>query len=214
MFERIVMIIDDNPRVKMIHIPDYENDIEHLKQESDNYKDYDFIFIHKKTMKEAKDYLCDRNIVDVLVVDYNFNNDETFLNGTQFVEYVRKNVNKQCKIIFYTMQQIENIERKELLGLINSNVSKMYDKIDADKMMGKAIFEAATTCNPVVISLERFFVKYSELFKNYKYTILGNEFSLDEIINHIRIDDEIGRVFIDKLMYKSILKETNFEIQE
>ena len=146
----------------------------------------------------------------MLVVDYDFNGERTFSDGTAFVEYVRENVNRYCQIIFYSMQGLSSIDVTEWARLVNSDVFRFVDKKLNDNLLAEAIFEAATKRNPIVESLERFWVKYSSMLETYTYTFDGQDVTFEEIINHIRMDDEIGRVFVEKLLHKSILR--NIEI--
>jgi hypothetical protein len=55
------------------------------------------------------------------------------------------------------------LDNDEFLSLINSDVYKMLDKSQDYTTIGNIIFEAAIKCNPVVLSLERFFIKYETL---------------------------------------------------
>lgn len=210
MFERNILIVDDNPRIKEVYIPEYEAQIDKMKSKADKWKDYKFTVMHLPTMKKALEYLSDsKNCVDVLLVDYDFNGETTFTSGTAFVKYLREKINRYCQIVFYTMQGIKNIEKEELIELINSDVFKMIDKSEDIKGISSALFEAATQRNPIVESLERFYMNYASMLESYSYTIGGENVSFDEIINHIRLDDETGRIFIDKLLQKAILLETN-----
>ncbi len=216
MLERKVMIIDDNERTENDYIPAFKKNVEDLKNEKDKWRLYNFDFIYKSSMKKARDYLeCSTNVVDVLVVDYDFGvnsdsgSEEKFQNGTDFVKYIRENINKRCQIIFYTMQNIESIEVNEYINLINSDVFKMLDKSADIELLGEAIFEAATTRDPIVESLERFYLKYQTVLDLYGYEINGDKYSFEAIIKHIRMDDEIGRVFIEKLLNKAILIDIN-----
>lgn len=207
MFERIIVIIDDNKSVTNIDIPLYENRIAELKLSFPEWSQYKFLLRHINTMQGAKEYLQSNNVVDVIVVDHDFNGERTFENGTDFIKFVRSNVNKQCRIIFYTMQGKSTIDTDDLISLINADVYKMIDKSDDISAIGDAIFEAATKCDPVVMSLERFFDKYKTLLSSYKYSFSTQEMSLDEVINHIRMDDDLGRVLIDKLLQRAIMME-------
>lgn len=210
MLERNILIVDDNPRIKDIHIPSYLYHIDGFKSKFNKWNQYSFNFIHMERMEEAMTFLTDlNNCVDVLVVDYNFHAKEKFTSGTEFVKYVRNNINRYCQIVFYTMQGIGTIEKEELVDLVNSDVYKIIDKSNDNSRMAHVIFEAATLRNPIVESLEHFYIKYSSLLKNYKYTIEGESISFEEIINHIRMDDPLGRTFIDKLMQKAILLNTD-----
>lgn len=85
----------------------------------------------------------------------------------------------------------------------------MVDKSEDPSKMAQILFQAATIRNPIVESLEQFFRKYSSLLETYHYNIGGKSESFDEIINHIRMDDSEGRAFIEKMMQKAILLNTD-----
>ena len=211
MLERNIVIIDDNPNVETVYIPIYNRKISKLKKADSNWNSYSFNFKHFSTMKAALEYLSkSSSYVDVLVVDYDYNGETTFSDGTAFVEYVRNHINCYCQIIFYTMHGASSIAVNEWAKLVNSDVFRFIDKRTNDNALAAAIFEAATKRNPIVESLERFWTKYRTMLETYTYTFDGESITFEEIINHIRMDDELGRVFIEKLMHKAIL--TNIEI--
>ena len=206
MLSRKILIIDDNRRVESVYIPAYEIEINNLKKQFTKWSDYNFAFVHKKTMREAIKYLSETgNIADVLVVDYDFGGERTFANGTQFVKYIREHINRYCQIVFYTMQGINSIDKKELIDLINSDVYQFMDKSDNLTIMAKKIFEAATIRNPLVESLERFMIEYQNLLCSYEYSFNDEKITFNELINHIRMDDNVGRSFVEKLLQKGIL---------
>ena len=87
MLERNILIVDDNTRIKSVYIPAYSAEIDSLKNQSEKWKAYSFHLEHCPSMKEAIEYLSDKhNLVDVLVVDYDFNGETTFTNGTAFAK--------------------------------------------------------------------------------------------------------------------------------
>ena len=203
------LIIDDNKRIKDYYIPEYLRKIDELKSVSEKWSHYQFNIEHCSSMGDALVYLSDsKNLVDVLVVDYDYNGETTFSNGTAFVKHIREEVNRFCQIVFYTMHGLANIEYKEWAALVNSDVFKFIDKSENEEVLGEAIFEAATRRNPIVESLERFWGKYSTLLETYNYTFHGEHITFEEIINHIRMDDETGRFFVEKLLQKAILLNT------
>ena len=212
MFERNILIVDDNVRVESVYIPAYSIEIDSLKQQSEKWNQYKFKFIHITSMEEALNYLSKKNnCVDVLVVDYDFNGEKTFTSGTAFVKYIREHVNRCCQIVFYTMQAIDSIDKNELIDLVNSDVFRMVDKSCLPPEMGKVLFEAATWRNPIVESLEKFFSKYGAMLQSYKYTFGGEDVSFEDIVNHIRMDDYQGRLFVEKLLKKAILLDINIK---
>lgn len=211
MLERNIVIIDDNLRVEELYVPIYLDRIDQLKKDNPKWGSYKFHIKHCPGMGAALDYLDDpSNIVDVLVVDYDFSteNHKPFSNGTVFVDYVRKNINRNCEIIFYTMQGLGDIQLEDWVALVNSDVFQFVDKSDDDTVLANAIFDACTRRNPVVESLERFMIKYGALLETYTYTFDGQAITFEEIINHIRMDDTLGRMFVEKLLQKAILINT------
>lgn len=210
MLERNILIVDDNTRIQSVYIPAYSLEIDSLKNTSEKWQQHNFNLIHRASMKEALAYLSEiSNCVDVLVVDYDFNGETTFSSGAAFVKHIREKINRYCQVVFYTMQGIGSIDKQELVDLVNSDVFKLVDKSDDHLEMARILFEAATLRNPIVESLEHFFIKYSTMLQTYKYTLGGEAVSFEEIINHIRMDDVQGRAFIEKLLQKAILLDTN-----
>ena len=211
MLERNIVIIDDNLRVEEIYIPIYLDRINQLKNGNPKWSSYEFHIKHCAGMGPALEYLGDsNNVVDVLVVDYDFSTEscKPFPNGTVFVEHVRKNINRNCEIIFYTMQSLGDIQLEDWVLLVNSDVFRFLDKSNDDTILADAIFQASTRRNPVIESLERFLIKYGTLLENYTYTFDGRKITFEEIINHIRMDDELGRMFVERLLQKAILINT------
>ncbi|MBQ3543380.1 MAG: hypothetical protein IJA34_00070 [Lachnospiraceae bacterium] len=212
MFERVILLIDDNPKTESIYKVSYERYIKEIQEQNEKYAHYKFEFKFFPDMKSAKEFMLKNNLVDVLVVDYDLGTGDIFQNGAEFIKFVRENVNKQCRIIFYTMQEKHSIETSELIAMINSDVYKMIDKASNTKAISQIIFDAAIKCDPIVHSLENFFLKYKNILSVNSYTYESQEVTIDEIIAHIRMDDEMGRYFIDKILYTSIL--SNIKIGE
>ena len=211
MLERNIVIIDDNSRVKDLYVPIYLDRINQLKMETPKWASYEFHIEHCCGMSSALEYLGNSdNVVDVLVVDYDFSKEDRkpFSNGTLFVDHVRRSINRHCEIIFYTMQGLTDIQVEDWAALVNSDVYHFVDKSSDETVLGDVIFQAATRRNPVVESLERFMIKYEALLETYTYTFDGQVISFEEIIRHIRMDDKLGRVFVEKLLQKAILINT------
>lgn len=208
MLERNIVIVDDNKKVKTVHIPAYCGAINQMKQASERWKNYEFKLHHLPSMQAAREYMENKkNCIDVLVVDFDFNGEKTFASGAAFVKYVRNNLNRYCQIVFYTMQGITCIDKDDLVDLINSDVYKILDKSVSTQEVARTLFEAATLRNPMVESLEYFYTRYSSLLQTYDYSFAGQKMTFEEIIGHIRMDDEIGRTFVEKLLQKAILRE-------
>lgn len=212
MLERVILIVDDNRRTPVEYIPMYMETIKELKKENPRWEKYDFIINYCPTMKEAVDYLqSPKHCVDVLVVDYDFGGEETFSSGIDLVKHVRENINRYCQIVFYTMHALSSIENDELIDLINSDVYMFWDKSAKGTDLGNIIFRAATHKNQIVESLENFYVKYSSMLDSYDYKIAGKDTTFEQLINNIRMDDEIGREFISKMLQKALLLNVDIE---
>jgi hypothetical protein len=206
------MIVDDDESFETIHIPAYVRKINELKKQHQKWSHHRFNIVHLLSMDDAMKSLTSKDTcTDALLVDYRFLNDSSFSNGADFVKYVRDNVNRQCQIVFFTMHGVSTIPHNELVSLINSNVFKFLDKSVSPETIANTLFDACTVMSPVVESLERFFLKYSTVLEKNCYTLHGEDSTFEEVITHIRMDDEKGRTFVEKLLQKAILLETDLK---
>lgn len=207
MYDRNILIVDDSTRVKTLYIPQYEQISKHIKESSEEYGQYELNFYSQETIDSAINCLKQGLMVDVLVIDYKFNNSLDGKNGTYLVDYVRKNINKHCRVLFYTMHEVESIPHADIVSLINNQIYKFIDKgKTSNEEFVKIVFEAAISCDIIVTALERFWEQYKDILINSKYTFMNNDYDFDEVINHIRMDDEIGKVIIDKLLHKALIE--------
>ena len=118
MYKRNVLIVDDNDKIGNFYIPQYEEIAERLREESEAYGDYELIFDSVQSIEAAKEYLGQGHIVDVLIIDYRFNNSDFCQNGSDLVKYVREKSNKHCRVIFYTMHEVSDIPNEDMVNLI------------------------------------------------------------------------------------------------
>lgn len=210
MFNRVILIVDDNIRIREIEIPQYEEAIKERKIQNTELEKYDFEIIQKTSIEDAEKYLAERPILDVLLIDYNFNNSIGDRTGIDLIKLVRETVNKHCKIIFYTMDQIENVGCEALAELLNYHIYRFVDKAD-DPNMIEYILQAALEADPVVTSLEHFFETYKPLFNKFNFKVAGVDCTVDDILSHIRMDDEFGNIFVQKLLHKAMISFTEFQ---
>lgn len=211
MLKRNVLFIDDNIDER-IYPQRYIRIADELKMKKEKYLEYDLEFHSVDSIENAKSLLEEGNqIVDILIIDYQFDNSTQNENGSNLVDYIRKNINKRCKIIFYTMNNINSISREELINLIDNDVYRIIDKsqIEDDELVD-IIFKASMDGDMLVAALERFWNEYGEALDETTYEVLGETMSFKEIIKHIRLDDEIGRIFADKFMHKALLEAIQF----
>ena len=206
MLSRNILFIDDNNKLEKMYIKRYEDIAQEIKSNGE-YTDYELSFFAAKSIQEAKEKLVDgKLIVDVAVVDYQFLNSNNNENGIDLIEYIRDKINKRCKIIFYTMNGVNKIAQEELISLINNDVYRLIDKGRTDdNELIRIIYDAVYNGDILVASLERFWNEYSEALREGDYMVLGEKVEFADIIKHIRLDDEIGRVFVDKFMHKALL---------
>ncbi len=208
---RNILVVDDNENVQKLDIPEYLDEAIKIKETYKQFSNYDLKFYFVSSIESAKDFLKEKNIVDVLIIDYKFNNTNSGQTGVDLVKYIRDNINKHCRVIFYTMHNIKSIPSDDIINLINCKIYKLVDKSTikiTDFVL--SIFLAAVECDIVVNSLERFFCEYQDILNNYQFTFLEKKMDFSDIISHIRIDDEIGRSIVDKLLHKALIDSINF----
>lgn len=208
---RKILIVDDNKNVTDLDVPGYLAELKEIQEKCNTSIEFEFTVFN--TIEESLIYLNSDNIVDVVLIDYNFNcKSGEFSNGVDLVLEIRNTINKQCRIIFYTMDSITNIHQEELKRLINSNIYKFIDKRKDAVTISETIYNAALECNFVALTLERFLFEYKTLLSKHNYSILGESVSVEEIIKNIRLDSEIGREMIENIIHRTII--LNLDIQE
>ena len=52
--------------------------------------------------------------------------------------------------------------------------------------------------------------EYSELLEQCDYTFMGEQYKISDIITHIRMDDQVGRSIVDKLLYKALIDSVEY----
>lgn len=218
---RRVLVVDDSPHTYSLKISNY---LEIFKRDLQNEYNYEIEFIWRDSIKGALELLNEKvQVFHVLLVDYNFTNDEDDLKGIYFVNEVRKTINKRCKIIFYTMEGYEGIEKEEYFKLINSNIFRFIPKEglpldsinsrsrkDSDELVVEAIRDAITESDPISNALESFLVQYNDILKDVKISIGDSEYTIEQLVDSIRLDTDIGNLFINKMLKMSILDFIDF----
>ncbi len=207
MNERNIYIVDDDKYVAQ-HIVSYEMILRKIKASRPEIKDIAFKFDYSESIEDAKEKLSSGRVVDVLIIDYRFTNSNE--DGGKLIDYIRKEINKHCRIIFYTINGLEDIPNGDFVSLINNHIFKIVDKARTeDEDFVNIIVEAALDCDPIVLSLERFWNEYRALLSTYKYSFMGESLPFDKVIEHIRMDDEIGRSIIEKMLHKAIISSVS-----
>lgn len=207
MYKRNILIVDDNTKVKTLYIPQYQQIAQNIKSSFKEYDKYELKFESEETIEGAIDCLQKGFMVDVLIIDYKFLNSYDGKNGTYLVDYIRNNINRHCRVLFYTMHEVGDIPHSEIVSLINNQIYRFIDKgKTSNEEFVKIMFEAAVSCDIVITALERFWDQYKEILVNSNFTFANKNYSFEEVINHIRMDDELGRVVVDKLLHRALIE--------
>lgn len=216
---RKVLIVDDSPYTGAIKIDEYKDNFSKIKMKDPQLYKYELEFAWENNITSALERLdCKNEVFHVLLVDYEFNNDEYNFKGIDFVNKVRKTINKKCKIIFYTMRGYMGIDKKEYVDLINSNIFKFisksgeslefvdkYNTDNADEIIVNTIIEAINESDPISNALEDYLLKYYDIMKDNKVRIQDKDYTIQQLIDNIRMDTEVGKYFVEKMLKMSIL---------
>jgi len=212
---RNVLIVDDAELEQVIR--QYNSIFIALKKEYS--LNYDLNFIHVKLFDEAISKLkSDEDIFDVLLIDYDIKSAGNTQTGDELVKVIRETVNKHCKIIFYTMGDLSRIfaDRNELISLFNHGLFRFLSKDLSTKnpkafgpgplqLRVESIIEAIDNIDFIQLTLERYFAEYGEFIKDERISVEGNDYSIKDLINLIRRDDNVGRIYKNNLSESIIL---------
>lgn len=214
-----VLIVDDSEYTGDIKIDSYKDIFSKLNSELEFEYDYELEFTWEKTIKGAINILNNKtDIFHVILIDYEFNNDEKGQTGIDLVSEIRKTINRKCKILFYTMRGYNGIGKQEYIELINKDVFRFisksgestdmketpYDGNNADELIVKAIIDSIEQSDPISNALEEFLMRYNHVVKDVKINVDEKEYSIQDLINQIRLDTEIGKHFVDNALKMAI----------
>ncbi|MGD6956501.1 hypothetical protein ACQCWA_00100 [Rossellomorea aquimaris] len=217
MFERNILIIDDEEDTE-ISIDAYVDIFDVLKK--DMNLNYTLNFHWEKTIEDAKKILNEKDIVfDTLLIDYDFPNEVIPTKGINLVKTIRESINKRCKIVFYTMHAPHELNSQEYIDLINNDVFRFVPKDGdlielkytntkfnkSDQLIVEAIIDSIKDENPVSKALESFLVDYSSILDGLKLTIDGEDYSIQKVLESIRLYEEPGNKFVQNLLEMSIM---------
>lgn len=217
MLKRKILIVDDDPDTKEENIPEYEEIYLDLKDEIGSL--YNIEFEWEKSISAAIERLNKREeVIDVLLIDYEFNDDEAGKKGVYLVKKIRETLNKRCKIIFYTMNGKSLLTQRELVDLINNDVYRFIQKSGesfqlkytevgnrADQVIVEAIIDALNDSDPISSALENYLVNYKLIMSDFQIKVDNHAYTLDEIINSIRLYTDPGNKFVSNLIEMAML---------
>jgi hypothetical protein len=218
MLSRKLLIVDDDKNTLEETIPEYEEIYRELKEL--HGIPYNIEFIWEPSINSALERLNKKDeVIDIILVDYDFNCDDEAKKGIYLVKEVRKTINKRCKIIFYTMHGINILSRGELVDLVNNDVYRFlsksgetfplkYEKVgnQADQMIVEAIIDAVNDSDPISNTLEKYLVKYQSILSDIHLNIDEKKYSVEELISSIRLYQDPGNKFVNNLLEMSVLQ--------
>lgn len=231
MYRRNILFIDDEFFEESIQ--DIKDIIEEISKEDESINRFDFDFEIIKSIEEALERLNSKNkVYHTLVIDYKFNNAQTQITGVDLVRRIRETVNKNCNIIFNTMNGSTEESLRDFAKLIDLGVYKFiskaevgteykykYKRIDGfedeaeTQLLAEAIIDSVANINVFSISLEEYIYQHKEILEYLRIDYNGTEYKLDEILRSIQLDDELGRMFQKSLMeltMQSMVKNSLF----
>ncbi|WP_139490246.1 hypothetical protein [Brevibacillus dissolubilis] len=213
---RKVLIVDDNKDT-----PDTIEEYLAIYKELQEREQlpYTLEFIWEETIESALERFDKKiEVIDVALIDYDFSYDTKGKKGVYLVKKIRDHINQRCKIVFNTMHGISFLNKSELVDLINNDVfrfiSKSGETFDlkyqevgdkADQLIVEAIIEALDSYDPVSNALERYLVNYFDVMRDVKIDINGKEYSIQEIIDAIRLCKEPGNTFVANLLEMTVM---------
>ncbi|HDR7904138.1 hypothetical protein CN449_18835 [Bacillus thuringiensis] len=217
MLTRKLLIVDDDKNTLEETIPEYREIYEELKEEVD--LPYEIEFIWESSINDAIERLNKKDeVIDVILIDYDFNLDDQRKKGIYLVKKIRETINKRCKIIFYTMHGVGELGRNELVDLINNDVYRFLSKSGetfplkhsevgnkADQIIVEAIIDALSDSDPISSTLEKYLVTYRNILSDISINVDGKNVSVEELIKSIRLYQEPGNKFVNNLLEMSIL---------
>lgn len=217
MLERNILIIDDEEDTE-ISIDAYKDIFSDLKK--DLGLNYSLKFYWEKSISDAKKILEDKRMnFDCLLIDYDFPNEVVPQKGIHLVKKIRESINKRCKIVFYTMHAPHELNQLEFIDLINNDIFRFVPKDGdvlslnykntgfnkSDQLIVEAIIDSLNDVNPISVALESFLMNYKNSSGNIVLNIEGVEYSIEEVLNSIRLYENPGNRFVQNLLEMSII---------
>lgn len=236
--KRNILVIDDDSDLDLI-CNDYEELFNIIKTNDELTMHTELKFTTCKSIVEAVSLLkTSDKVFDVLLVDYDFNDNSDGLlrNGIELIQEIRNSFNKRVQILFYTMHPLSEISKEEYYILLNQGITNfiLKDAINiersltlplvqhfnpSDQIVVEAIYHAlikySQSDNPIITGLELFLNRYKKISSSSYIEINSNKYSVDEIIRAIRLDEEIGRRYIEMVISQSLMSTViNDEVEE
>ncbi len=213
---RNILIVDDSSDIQQ-DVKQYYSIFKKIKDEQ--RLDYNLDIQTEARYERAIARLTsDSEEFDVLLIDYDLSNAGNQKYGNELINEVRSGINKHCKIIFYTMGNIGALfpDRTDLIKLFNMGIYRLIFK-DMEtsneneygpkwlQLRVEAMVDAIKDIDFVQVTLEKFFVKYTNVISNEKITIDGQQYMIPEVIKMIRLDDKVGQIYKQNLTESIIL---------
>ncbi|HEQ3527306.1 TPA: hypothetical protein VGS93_003745 [Bacillus cereus] len=214
---RQVLIVDDSDDIEQ-DVKQYISIFNKIKNEKG--LSYNLNITNVQTYDDAIGILVsDQYVFDVLLIDYDLSTKGSSLYGDDLIKEVRMGINKNCKIIFYTMHELSEVfqTREELIQLFNTGIYRFITKdlgTESERVYGspehqlrvEEIVNAIEDIDIIQVTLERYFAEFGELTDDERVVVDSQEYSIGEIIRLIRKDDEAGRKYKKNLAESVIIQ--------
>lgn len=214
--QRRILIVDDNDPGE--DIEDWKDAINSI--EPDISSKYELNFDHKLLpVKAINELKKNDSTVDIILMDYSFGQgvcgDGAIQNGIDAIKYIRENINRYVKVIFYTTEPKERIDSERWIELINAGVFRFVQKLTAgrnaietfNKNMAQAIVDALDDYTSIINAYERFCVEYKHILKDKKIIIGNQECTPDEILKSLKKGGSPGNEFLEEMLHLSFVKK-------
>jgi hypothetical protein len=189
-----IITIDDDLRFK--ERPLFEELVELYGEEN---------VIWKETPKDGLEYL-EKTLTmrSIVILDYHFG--EKKANGLNWIKPLQE-MSSLLYIIVNTSHELDTISREELKGCINNHLMALVDKTDGYE---KTILEVKNAIkqlnNRIDCILEEWILRH-EFFtreKPYMKDENGNLISMNDVLNNIRMDTDLGKLMLSNIISTAI----------
>lgn len=189
-----IIIIDDDLRFKQK--PLFEELLEIYGEEN---------VIWKETPKEGLEYL-ENNLMmrTIVVLDYHFGDKKP--NGLSWIKPLQE-MSSLLYIILNTSHELETISREDLKDCINNHLMALVDKTDGYEKTIKEVGNAFRELNNRVDCILEEWILRHEFFtreKPYLKDENGTLLSMNDVLNNIRQDTDLGRKMSSNIISTAI----------
>ncbi|MCU0468630.1 MAG: hypothetical protein MUF58_08515 [Arcicella sp.] len=189
-----IITIDDDSRFK--ERPLFEELVELYGEDN---------VIWQETPEEGLDYI-NANLTKrtVVILDYDFGTKKA--NGLTWLKPLQEK-SSLIYIILYTSHEIDIIDRKELKDCVNNHLMALVDKTDGYERAIQEVEKAINSMNNRVDCILEEWILRHEFFtreKPYMKDENGDLLSMNDVLNNIRQDTDLGRKMSSNIISTAI----------